>query len=242
MTGQNIIVPWEIYDTEPTSCTDDEIRYLAFDKRASIRVKHNEAFQVGIRNHVLHKLAPEDDTKEAMPVIRTSGEKDIHGRVRLCYKDLVDFATLVKTWNLPITDALYMVLSPLHMGDLMLDKDASKYFYDRTFYIDPVTMKPKGFMGIKFFENNDCPFYNADNAKKVAEGVKVSAETDFQASTFFYAPNTYYHLESVKSLYRPETTDTRSKSPTSEYRTQTYGIVDRIEDFGVGAILSAKSV
>mgnify|MGYP001724080351 CR=1 FL=1 len=83
---------------------------------------------------------------------------------------------------------------------------------------------------------------NAETAKKVAEGTKPSAETDFQASTFFYAPNTYYHIESVKSLYRPETTDTRSKSPTSEYRTQTYGIVDRIEDFGVGAILSGKSV
>lgn len=43
-----------------------------------------------------------------------------------------------------------MVLSPLHMGDLLLDKDASKYFYDRTFYLDPATGKPKGFMGIKF--------------------------------------------------------------------------------------------
>ena len=144
MTGKNYIVPWEIYDTEPSSCTDDEIRYLAFDKRAAIRVKHNEAFQVGIRNHVLHKLAPEDDSNEEMPVIRTTGEKDINGRLRLSYKDLVDFATLAKTWNLPVTDALYMVLSPLHMGDLLLDKDASKYFYDRTFYLDPATGKPTG--------------------------------------------------------------------------------------------------
>ena len=132
MTGKNYIVPWEIYDTEPSSCTDDEIRYLAFDKRAAIRVKHNEAFQVGIRNHVLHKLAPEDDSNEEMPVIRTTGEKDINGRLRLSYKDLVDFATLAKTWNLPVTDALYMVLSPPALGDLLLDKDASKYFYDRT--------------------------------------------------------------------------------------------------------------
>ena len=116
-----------------------------------------------------HLLAPEDDSNEEMPVIRTTGEKDINGRLRLSYKDLVDFATLAKTWNLPVTDALYMVLSPLHMGDLLLDKDASKYFYDRTFYLDPATGKPKGFMGIKFFENNDCPFYNAETAKKVAE-------------------------------------------------------------------------
>lgn len=242
MTGKNIIVPWELYDTEPTSCTDDEIRSLAFDKRANIRTKHNEAFQVGIRNHVLHKLAPDDDSNKDMPVYRTSGEKDINGRLRLCYKDLVDLATTIKTWNLPLSDSLYMVLSPLHMGDLLLDKDASKYFYDRTFYIDPVTGKPKGFMGLKFFENNDCPFYNAETAEKVEEGANISLETDFQASTFFYAPNTYYHLDSVKSLYKPETQDTRSASPTSEYRTQTYGIVDRIEDFGIGALLSAKSV
>ena len=30
------------------------------------------------------------------------------------------------------------------MGDLLLDKDASKYFYDRTFYLDPATGKPTG--------------------------------------------------------------------------------------------------
>ena len=45
MTGQNIIVPGEIYDTEPTSCTDDEIRYLAFDKRASDVYKRQDVFR-----------------------------------------------------------------------------------------------------------------------------------------------------------------------------------------------------
>ena len=139
MTGKNYIVPWEIYDTEPSSCTDDEIRYLAFDKRAAIRVKHNEAFQVGIRNHVLHKLAPEDDSNEKCLLSGQRVRKILMVVLRLSYKDLVDFATLAKTWNLPVTDALYMVLSPLHMGDLLLDKDASKYFYDRTFYLDPAT-------------------------------------------------------------------------------------------------------
>ena len=241
MTGKNYIVPWEIYDTEPSSCTDDEIRYLAFDKRAAIRVKHNEAFQVGIRNHVLHKLAPEDDSNEEMPVIRTTGEKDINGRLRLSYKDLVDFATLAKTWNLPVTDALYMVLSPLHMGDLLLDKDASKYFYDRTFYLDPATGKPKGFMGINSLRITTARSIMRKQPRRGGRH-KTVCRNGLSASTFFYAPNTYYHIESVKSLYRPETTDTRSKSPTSEYRTQTYGIVDRIEDFGVGAILSGKSV
>lgn len=114
MTGQNLIIPWEKYDTTPTSCTDEEARYLAFDKRSAIRVKHNESFQVGIRNHVLWKLAPADDTKAEMPVIQTTGSKDATGRLRLCYQDLVNFATLVKTWNLPNGEALYVVLCAAH--------------------------------------------------------------------------------------------------------------------------------
>lgn len=126
------------------------------------------------------------------------------------------------------------------MADLLLDESASKFFYDRTFYLDPATGKPRGFMGLKFFENNDTPYYNYTTLKKIAE-TATPASTDFQASTFFYAPNTYYHINSVKSLFKPETLDTRSASPTSEYRTQTYGIVDRIEDYGIGAIVSGKS-
>lgn len=55
------------------------------------------------------------------------------------------------------------------MADLLLDENASKYFYDRTFYVDPATGKPRGFMGLKFFENNDTPFYNFTTLKKVAE-------------------------------------------------------------------------
>lgn len=240
MTGKNLIIPWEKYDTTPTSCSDEEARNLAFDKRSVIRMKHNESFQVGIRNHVLHKLAPADNSNAEMPVIKTTGLNDGNGRLRLSYKDLVDFATLSKTWNLPNAEALYIVLCPQHMADLLLDADASKYFYDRNFYLDSATGKPRGFMGLKFFENNDTPYYNFTTLKKVAEGVKPAA-TDFQASTFFYAPNTYYRIDSVKSLYRPETIDTRSASPTSEFRTQTYGIVDTIEDFGVGALLSGKT-
>lgn len=241
MTGQNVIITWETYDTEPTSCTDDEIRNLSFDKRAVIRTKHNESFQVGIRNHILHKLAPKDNTIPAMPVLVTTGDDDGSGRLRLCFVDLVNLSQTVKEMNLPVQDQFYVVLSPQHMTDLLLDKNASKYFYDRTFYADPITGKPRAFMGLKFYENNDTPYYDPETKKIVAEGTIPTKGTHFQASTFFYAPNTYYYLQSVKSLYKPETTDTRSVSPTSEYRTQTYGIVDRIEDFGMGAIVSAKA-
>jgi len=239
MAGKNVIVPWERYDTTPTSCTEEEIRYLAFDKRSQIRVKHNEAFQVGIRNHILHKLAPANNTVAEMPVVLTTGTADSTGRLRLTYSDLVDYATILKGLNLPNMEELYMVLCPQHMADLLLDEQAAKYFYDRNFYLDPVSGKVRSFMNLKFFENNDTPYYNYTTKVKIAEGTTPAA-TDYQASVFFYGPNTYYHIDSVKSLYSPETIDVKSASPTSIYRTQTYGIVDRIEDYGVGAIISGK--
>ena len=53
MTGKKLFVEWEKYDTDPTEVDDAEIRYLGYDKRNAVRVKHSESFKIGIRNHVL---------------------------------------------------------------------------------------------------------------------------------------------------------------------------------------------
>lgn len=238
MTGKKVFVEWEKYDTEPTSVDDAEIRSLAYDKRNIVRVKHKESFQIGIRNHVLNKLAPSDSTNADMPVMRTTGVDDGAGRKRLTFADLAKYLETVKKLNLALEDQLYMVLCPAHATDLIIDKDASTYFVNRELYIDPISGKVRSFMGFKFFENNDCPMYTSAGVKKAVGA--AGATGDQQASVFFYAPNTIYHLESVKILYSPETTDTKSANPTSTYREQTYGLVDRIEDFGVGAIISAN--
>ena len=89
MTGKKTFVEWEKFDTAPTSVDDAEVRYLAYDKRSVVRVKHTEAFKMGIRDHVLWKLAPSDNTNTDMPVIRTTGANDGTGRLRLTFADLV---------------------------------------------------------------------------------------------------------------------------------------------------------
>ncbi len=213
MNGEKIFIEWEKYDTTPTEVDDSEIRGLAFDKRDAVRVKHSEAIKMGIRDHVVWKLAPNDDTNANMPVVRTTGEDDGTGRKRMTFKDIVTLLERVKKLNLPKMDKLYMVLSPEHSSDLVLDKDSAKLFADKKI------------------------FFNSDTGRVRAKGA-VLTSTDRVASMFFYAPNTYYHLEKVKVLYKPETTDTRSADPASEFRLQVYGIVDRIEDYGVGAIVS----
>ena len=75
------------------------------------------------------------------------------------------------------------------------------------------------------------------NGVKLAKGAALTS-TDRVGSTFFYAKNTVYHIEQVKILYSPETQDTESANPTSKFRLQTYGLVDRIEEYGTGAIVS----
>ncbi len=236
MTGKKGFVEWEKYDTEPTSVDDAEIRSISFDKRSVVRVKHSESFKMGIRDHVIWKLAPSVSNNADMPVVRTTGADDGTGRKRLTFADLVKYLEKVKALDLPDESAFYMILCPEHSTDLILDRDSAAYFADKSIFFDMNTGKVKSIMGFKFFENRAVLAYASDGSKK-AKGAALGA-TDRRASLFFYAPNTVYHIEGVKILYSPETTDTQSANPTSTYRTQTYGMIDRIEEIGVGAIVS----
>lgn len=238
MNGEKTLVEWEKYDTDPTEVDDAEIRYLAYDKRNEVRTKHTEAFKMGIRDHILWKFCPDDNTNSNMPVKLTSGSDDGTGRKRLMFKDLVEYLEIVKKLNLPNMDKLYMVLNPQHSTDLILDRDSANYFTNNNVFFDPQTGKVRSVMGFKFFENNEAPVFNSAIVKK-AKGAAMAAGDQF-ASTFFYAPNAVYHLDRVKLLYKSELTDTRNADPTSEFRTQTYGLVDRIVDYGFGALVSAN--
>ena len=235
MTGDKVFVAWEKYDTDPTEVDDSEIRNLNYDKRNEVRVKHTEAFKLGYRDHILHKLCPGDDTSATMPVMRTTGAAD-GTRKRLTFADVVKYLELVKKLNLPQANEVYLVLCPEHATDLILDRDSAAYFANKDIFFDVKTGAVKSVMGFKFFENNFCPAFTSAGVKKAA-GSALGA-TDRNASVFFYAPNALRHLESVKILYSPETTDTKSADPKSIFRTQTYGLVDRIVDYGFGAIVS----
>jgi len=236
MTGTKTFVEWEKYDTDPTSVDDAEVRYLAYDKRNAVRVKHTEAFKIGMRDHCIYKMAPSDNTNPDMPVIRTTGADDGTGRKRLRFADLVQFLETIKKLNLTDENQFYMILCPEHATDLILDRDSAQYFADKNIFFDVTTGAIKSVMGFKFFTNNATLAYAADGTKK-PKGSALGS-TDRKASLFFYAPNAVHHIESVKILYSPETLDTKSANPTSTFRTQTYGLCDRVQEIGFGALVS----
>ncbi|MDR1172279.1 MAG: hypothetical protein LBL24_07495 [Bacteroidales bacterium] len=235
MTGEKLFVEWEKYDTTPTEVDDAEIRYLAYDKRAEVRVRHMERMKEGLVKHALHRLCPDDAASDRMPVMKTTGDVT-SGRKRATFRDLAEFLAKVKAIGDLDPAQLYMALCPEHVTDFILDRDAAAYFASKEVFFDPKSGNLRSFMGFKFIEPMVANAFDSSMNKK-AKGAAMSTG-DRYASTLIYAPNTVYHIEGVKVLYSPEIQDTKSANPKSVFRLQAYGLIDRIEDYGMGALVS----
>ena len=235
MLGKKTLVEWDKLDTTPTEYTDKELRAMAFDKEAALRVEHGNSFRIGVRDYVLNKLAPSANVDGKMPVIRTTGA-DYNGRKRLTYLDLINFYERLDPLNLSDKAGFNMVLSEQHRSDIIADKaNTSNY---RDVEIDKETGELKRFFKLKFFENNSTPVYNAaGNLKSMGA---VAAAGDQRASVFIYAPNTVYHIESTQVLFTVMKNDVISADPKAMMRLHTYGLCDRVQDHGFGAIISGN--
>ena len=234
------LVEWDKLDTDPTEVTDADLRAMAFDRDSAIRAAHTDSWKIGIRDYAMHKLAPAANVDGKTPVVRTTGaEVDLGGgqsRLRLTYADLITYYSIWEQLNLRDQSKFYGILCAEHRADLLLDRASTQNYRD--IEIDKETGAIKRLFKIKFFENNDNPTYAAAGTL-VADGA-VPTATDRNASTFFYAPNTVYHIEGVKVLHKPMEQDTRSADPTSETRLHSYGLCDKKQDYGFGAIVSGS--
>ncbi|MBD3748516.1 MAG: hypothetical protein IE931_03375 [Sphingobacteriales bacterium] len=237
MAGKKGIIEWDKLDTTPTKVTDAEIRYLPFDKRSTVRVKHTESWIVGYRDYVLNKIAPYE-AATGMIVLRTTGAADANGRKRLTYNDLIDFESQINLLNLMNPDKLFLTLCSQHQNDLKLDKAGTQN--NRDFIrMDKDSGAITGFLKLKIFENNAAPIYTAAGVLK-AQGA-APAVGDQAASVFFYGDSMVQHVESVKILYKPETIDTTNADPTSEFRLQSYALCEKTQDYGFGALISENA-
>lgn len=233
MNGEKTLVEYDKLDTDPTSITDKELRAMAYDKESEVRKKHTESFKIGVRDYALSKLAPAQNTSKT-PVIRTTGANDGNGRKRLTYEDLVGFYSRLEQMNLTNPMGWNFILSAEHKSDLLLDKSSTNNFRD--IQIDSTTGIVKKLYKMKLHENNDTPIY--DNSGLLKSTGAVIGGTDRKSSVFFYSPNTVYHIESVKVLFKNMAEDTRNADPTSEIRLHTYGLCDKVQDYGFGALVS----
>lgn len=233
------IIPWDKLDTDLTVITDAELRALAFDKENETRRLHRESFRIGVRGYAMWKLAP-TQASATMPVIRTTGVDVTVGgvtRKRLTIKDLIEFIVTLKTLNLLDADKWYLILCPEHEADLLLERNDKTVQNRGDLIINPTTGKIERLYELKFFTNNQNVTYTTGGVLKAQGAVAVG--TDRNASIFYYSPNTVYHIEEVMSLYTPMQQSTRTADPQADYRLHCYGLCDKKQEIGFGAIISA---
>ena len=227
------LVTWDKLDTGLTVVTDAELRAMAFDKESEIRRLHGESFRIGIRDYAMRKLAPTADGT-GMPVLRTTGADDGTGRKKLTYSDLIKFLSVVEGLNLTDQSKLYTILCSEHRQDLIDDRAATNNYRD--IVINPQTGAIERLYKMKFLENNQNVKYVAAGTLK-ADGA-AAIGTDRNASVFYYAPNTVHHIESVQTLLKPMSQSTREADPQTEFRLHAYGLTDKKQEYGFGAIIS----
>lgn len=233
VNGQRNLVEWDKLDTDLTEVTDAEMRALAFDKESEMMRLHQESFRIGTRNYCMRKIAPLKDGT-GTPVLRTTGADDGTGRKKLLYSDLLKFYIAITGLNLINEAAGYMILTPEHQQDLLEDRASTNNYRD--IVINPATGNIERFFTLKFFQNNHTVKFNG-SGELVTDGA-VPEATDRNGSLFYYAPNIVYHIESVETLYKPLKIDTRNPDPTAEFRIHTYGLCDKKQEYGVGALVS----
>lgn len=227
------LVEWDKLDTGLTVVTDAELRAMAFDKESELRRLHRESFQIGVRNYAMQKLAPTADAT-GMPVLRTTGADDGTGRKKLTYVDLIKFLSAVEGLNLIDQSQLATILCAEHRQDLIDDRSSTNNYRD--IQINKQTGAIERLFKMKFYENNQNVKYIADGTLK-ADGA-AAIITDRNASVFYYAPNTVHHIESVMSLLKPMEQSTREVDPQTEFRLHAYGLTDKKQEYGFGAIVS----
>lgn len=233
------LVPWDKLDTDVTVVTDAELRAMPFDKDSEIKKMHMDSWKIGIRNYVMYKLAATSNTAET-PVVRTTGADVTEGgvtRKRMTISDLVNYISQIKKLNLPDANGWYMILCAEHESDLLLDRNNPATQNRGDLIINPTTGKIERLYELKFFTNNFNVTYTSAGVLKAQGAVAVG--TDRNASIFYYAPNTVYHIENVMSLYTPMQQATRTVNPQADYRLHAYGLCDKKQDYGFGAIVSA---
>lgn len=238
--SQKGLVEWDKLDTDLTTVTDAELRAMPFDKDSAIKKMHTDSWKIGIRNYVMYKLAAASNSANT-PVIRTTGaDVALAGgqtRKRLTINDLVNFISQIKALNLPDVNGYYMILCAEHEADLLLERNDKTVQNRGDLIVNSSTGKIERLYELKFFTNNFNVTYTSAGALK-AQGATAVA-TDRNASIFYYAPNTVYHIENVMSLYTPMQQSTRTVNPQADYRLHSYGLCDKKQDIGFGAIVSA---
>lgn len=222
----HIILALNMYDTENTTVTDEELYALPYDKLGDVQQQHREELEDKTAEHALYSIAP--DNSATTPVLKTTGEDDGTGRKRLTAKDLINFKNTLDKLLVP-KDGRVLVLCPDHVADLLIEDLSFKQRYQ-----DANGGKiADNYYGFKTYEATYCPKYNATTLERIPFG---SASAGVEASIAFYKKNCVKAPGSVKRYAKDAADNPEYRENTIGFRL--YFIAVAIKDEGVAAMIS----
>ncbi len=217
------------YQTKATPVTEDELRYVTYDKIGEVNRAHKSAILATKYAKAVHALAPLEHTAKT-PVLLSSG-KAVNGRKRVSFEDIIDLGEAFGAAGVPNDGKRILVLSPEHLSDLLKeDKDLYKSYVNTK----AGTLQSL-FYGFNVYTYTEMPSYTLATKTKTAFGqIPTSAET--KASIAFYAPD-MFRAQGTTKLYHDKP-DTQHQRHAINYRH--YYLVSPKKYRAIGALLSAK--
>ncbi len=219
------------FQTKATRVTDDQLYALSYDKFAADIERHRDAIARNKYIKAAHALAPYSDTKKT-PVVKTSGEKDSAGRMKMTVKDIVALKRGFDNLGVPM-EGRVLVLCPDHVNDLLeAEQGFKEQFYNYT------SGKILNMYGFEVYTYECCPYYSKTGVKKGWSDVPEA--TDYQASFAFYRPRMFRAEGSTKMYYSDAATSPQTQESLVNFRH--YYIVLPTKQEAIGAIYSWDGV
>lgn len=224
LDDKDIAVQLDKFQTKPTPVTDDELYALSYDKMSRVRESHANALDDSKFAKAAHALCAAKNTA-LTPVLKTTGEADTDGRLRLTPADLVNAKRAMDKLHVP-ADQRRLVLCPDHVNDLLL---ASQNFREQ-YNIDRNSGRVGMLYGFNIYEYANTPLYTAAGAKKAVGATAAAGE--FNCSFAFYVPRVFKATGSTKMYYSEAATDPQNQRNLIAFR-HYFIAMPKKEDAGV---------
>lgn len=220
----------DLYETEATAVSDNELYAISYDKMASVIERHKEAINEKRYTKALHAIAPAGNGDKT-PVLLTSGAA-VDGRKALTREDIIALKREFDKMKVPTTGRI-LVLCPDHVSDLLL---LDQKFFSQ--YYNYSTGKIANLYGFEVYEYIDAPYYTIATKTKAAFGVVPNSAMS-QASVAFHTSRVMRASGTVKTYASEAKNDTQYHRNLVNFSLRS--ICMPLKEEALGAIISASA-
>ena len=223
-------VSLDLYETEATAVSDNELYAISYDKMSSVIERHKDAINEKRYAKAIHAVAPATNT-DTTPVLLTSGEA-VDGRKAMTRKDIIALKRKFDKMKVPLTGRI-LVLCPDHVSDLLeLDQKFAQQYYNY------LSGKVSNLYGFEVYEYVDAPYYTVSTKTKAAFGAVVT-DAMAQASVAYHVSRVMKANGTVKTYASEAKNDTLHHRNLMNFSLRS--ICMPLKEEALGAIVSAKA-